>query len=195
MSGLDLYQSQRVLAMMLVYAALAGFCLGGFYDALGLLRAFFNPTVATANREGSSSFWMRLLLFAQDLLFTLTVALTLILLCYYTNDGQLRAPAVLGLAGGFFVQRQTLGRLMRRFNPILARGFQRLLGWVIRLILWPLRLLGTLLGAIWRATAGKILLRRRQKATRHRVAALTDFARSGFGLAEPEEPKETPPPL
>lgn len=188
MSGLDLYLSQRVLAMMLVYAALVGFCLGGVRDALGLLRAFFYPIKPEKGSGKRCSFGITVLLFWEDTVFMLLTAVALILLGYYTNDGQLRAPAFLGLAGGFFVYRHTLGRWSRRIMPLLAAWIRKAIGFSIRLLLRPARVLVkallSLFHTLWRSTAGKLLLQQRVKATARRSAALTESARQGFGIME-----------
>ncbi len=134
MSGLDLYITQRALALMFVYAAVTGFLLGGVYDTLRILRALLG---LQGEEAGSTpSLGGRLLLFLEDVLFMLVTSVTFILLCYYTNDGQLRAPAFVGMACGFFVYRYTLGALTRRLTKPLVR-FVRFL---TRLLLTPIRI-------------------------------------------------------
>ena len=197
MSGLDLYLSQRVLAMMLVYAALAGFCLGGVYDVLTLAAAFLpseKKELKSETKKRSSlavkGFWT----FWQDLIFLLLSAVTFILLCYYTNDGQLRAPAIPGMAGGFFVYRHTLGRLAGRLIPRLAAGIKRMLIRTVVLLLCPVRLLAlamyALFKVLWRVTGGRLVARFREKSTQKRVASLTKAASRGFDVLEDVPPSE-----
>lgn len=192
MSGLDLYLSQRVLAMMLVYAALAGFCLGGVYDVLGLVATFLLPSekekVKSDPSKRSSIAAKRFWVFWQDLIFLLLSAVTFILFCYYANDGQLRAPAIPGMAGGFFVYRHTLGRLIGRLIPRLAVGIKQTLIRTVRLLFYPVRLLTIALYALgrtlWRVTGGRLVSLFNEKNTHRRVATLTKTASRGFDVLE-----------
>lgn len=141
MSGLDLYLTQRTLALMFVYAAVAGFSLGGVYDALRVLRVVCGDDL---NRgQGSTRpLYLKIFLFAEDVLFMILASVTLILLCYYTNDGQLRAPAYVGMACGFFVYLHTLGRLTKRFAKPAVRRLTHLLILVLSPLWRPARWVG-----------------------------------------------------
>ena len=204
MSGLDLYLSQRVLAMMAVYAALTGFCLGGAYDILGLAAALLLPR-KTGGAESTSAerysltakgFWV----FWQDLIFLLLTAVTFIFLCYYTNDGQLRAPAILGMAGGFFVYRHTAGLLTRRIIPRLAIWIKRVLIRIVTLAFCPIRWIATalfiLIRLLWHVTGGRLVVWLREESTRKRIESLTQAASRGFDVLEEISPSghdPTPP--
>ena len=197
MSGLDLYLSQRVLAMMAVYAALTGFCLGGVYDILELAAVLLLPQKlegaenAPAKRsmtaKGFLTFW-------RDMVFLLITAVTFVLLCYYANDGQLRSPAFLGLAGGFFVYRHTVGLLTVRLLPRLATRIKRMLIRAVKLVLCPIRMLATallvLIKTLWRVTGGRLAAQLREKNTQKRVASLTKAASRGFDVLEDDPPSE-----
>lgn len=185
MSGLDLFQTQRTLALMLVYAAVAGFGIGLLYDGLRVLRVFCGDSL----RPTENRLWgLRILLFAEDVLTVAVAAAVLILLCYYTNDGQLRAPAILGMACGFFVYIQTLGRITARIAVPLTACCKRLAAIPVRLLLcwlrWIIGLLKCLAGGLWRITAGKLLIRHRNRQTEKYVRHLSDSARNGFGLTD-----------
>ena len=204
MSGLDLYLSQRVLAMMAVYAALTGFCLGGAYDILGLGAALLLPR-KTGRTESTSAerysltakgFWT----FWQDLIFLLLTAVTFILLCYYTNDGQLRAPAILGMAGGFFVYRHTVGLLTGRIIPRLAIWIKCMLIRIVTLAFCPIRWIAAalfiLIKLLWNVTGGRLVVWFCEKNTRKRIESLTQAASRGFGVLEGISPSghdPTPP--
>lgn len=189
MSGLDLYLSQRTLALMFVYAAVTGFGLGALYDALRILRMPFGevyvrpgrdiPSAAPNGQGRGASFLISVLRFFCDLLFMLAAAVALILLCYYTNDGQLRAPAPVGMACGFFVYRHTLSPWVLRLTAILLRQIRRGMVALLRLAVLPLRWL-------WRVTMGRmtssIRNARREKQTLRRIRDLTDSAERGFDL-------------
>ena len=162
MSGLDLYQTQSALWLVLVWGIATGFCLGGFCDLLRALRI-----LTGLQREKGSTPLLRVVLFFGDLLLALTASVAWILLCYYTNDGQPRAPAVWGMAGGFFVYVQTLGRLTLKVEKVLSRLLRRLISFVLIPLSRPLlRGLHTLqkgAHAAWSASFGKALDRRREK--------------------------------
>ncbi len=198
MSGLDLYLSQRVLAMMVVYAALTGFCLGGVYDILELAAVLLLPQktegAESAPAKRSSLTAKGFLTFWRDLVFLLITAVTFILLCYYTNDGQLRSPAILGMAGGFFVYRHTVGLLTVRLLPRLATGIKRMLIRIVRLVFCPIRMLATallvLIKTLWRVTGDRLAARFREKSTQKRVASLTKAASRGFDVLEDDPPSE-----
>ncbi len=130
-SGLDLFLSQRALGLMLVYAAVLGFAMGGVYDAFRLLRLLLgDPTAATRGAQSVGLAHPHRLRhsiprFVCDLLFTVIAAIALVLLLYYTNDGQLRAPATIGMACGFFVYSHTLSHLTTLCLSALLRLGER----------------------------------------------------------------------
>ena len=165
MSGLDLYQTQRALALLFVYAAVTGFVLGVFYDllrTLRLLRGESRKETPDAG-QGRRSMLGIVLLFFEDVCFMLIVAVALILLCYFANDGRIRMSAIVGIACGFFVYVQTLGRLVICLAEILTGWIRKALAFVWRMILLPLRWLWMLLSFLWRKTVGRAILAHRRK--------------------------------
>lgn len=191
MSGLDLYISQRTLALLLVYAALAGFGLGVVYDGLRILRMALGeprqPIRGTAKGQGKRPLWRDILLFFEDVLFAVTVCVTLILLSYYANDGRLRAPAVVGMMGGFFVYRHTFSRLLLRLADWLLGLLRRVIRACLHLVAIPLR-------CVWSLTVGRLITARRERKTETRIQALTEAASRGFDIWE-EEPKNPNSPV
>ena len=177
MSGLDLYLSQRTLALLFVYAALTGFGLGVVYDGLRVLRMALGDARTPASGQGRKRRPLAILLFAEDVLFMLATAVALILLCYYANDGQLRAPAPVGMACGFFVYMQTVSRLTVRLA-------EAVLGLVRRGLLWFLGLLAIPLRGLWSLTVGRMMALRRERATDKGIRALTESALQGFDILD-----------
>lgn len=176
---MDLTVSQRLLGLMFVYAAIAGFFLGAVYDLLRISRLLCGMDGA------KKAMWpQRILLFAEDFLFAVVASLTLILLLYYTNDGQLRVLAAVGMGSGFFVYYHTVGRLVMRVSAFIVRALRRLIRLTVKLILWPFRQLGRLIGllavALWRVTGGKAMEKRREKQTEAAVKQLIERASHGF---------------
>ena len=162
MSGLDLYRTQGEMLWMLVWALATGIFVGMVYDLLRALRIL----TGLDQRQGSTPLY-RVSLFVGDVILAVTAAVALILLCYYTNDGLLRGLAVWGMAGGFFVYVQTLGRLTLKVEKVLARLVRRLISLVLvplsRPLLWGLHTLQKGAHAAWSASFGKALDRRREK--------------------------------
>lgn len=165
MSGLDLYQSQGELFRMLAWAVLTGLCLGGLYDLLRALRI-----LAGLDQKQGSTPLFGLLLFLEDLLLALTAAVSLILLCYYTNDGLFRAPAVLGMASGFFIYMKTAGKLTVKAEKALSRWLNRVvkavLGFLRRPLGWLVSTARSLTRKAWRRLFGKAIDKRRERKAR-----------------------------
>ena len=188
MSGLDLYLSQRTLALLFVYAALVGFGLGAVYDALRILRIPFgdlyvrrlgkNLNFAPVGEKRTSPVLV-VVRFVCDLLFVLISFSAFILLCYYQNDGQLRAPASVGMVCGFFVYRHTVSPWMLLLASILLKQIHRAAVAVLRLLVMPL-------GWLWRGTVGRWMTYGRhavrEKQTACRMKELADAASRGFDL-------------
>ena len=210
MSGLDLYLSQRVFLAMLAVSAAAGVGLGLVYDLLVFLRLLLRiptprrvaepPETGEAAADGSQEaledcpkeadgkatkscppspgFW-------GDLLFSLLTAVTLILLAYYTNDGVLRAPAVVGLSVGFGVWYRTVGRLLRRAAIHLSRFFRRLAWRLLCILWWPFRRISGLVWRgmrwTWRKTAGKCLFSLRSRAAERRLRLVAEAETNAEG--------------
>ena len=127
MSGLDLYQTQGEMLWMLAWAFVTGIGVGVIYDLLRALRIL----TGLDQKQGNTLLY-RVSLFVEDFLLAVMATVALILLCYYTNDGLLRSPAVWGMAGGFFVYVQTLGRLTVKVEKALSRLLRRLILLVLR---------------------------------------------------------------
>jgi hypothetical protein len=198
MSGLDLYLAQRTLALMFVYAVLTGFGLGLVYDGFRILRMALGDSTAASSparrRENASELRsprrrapvLTAFLFVEDLVFMLIAAVALIILGYYTNDGQLRAPAPLGMACGFFVYIHTVSRPLIRLAALTLGGLRRLGIHCLQLLTVPLK-------GLWTITVGRILTARRERQTQQAVRDLIESAKQGFGIWE-ESPENQEPP-
>lgn len=183
MSGLDLYQTQRALALLLVYAVAVGFCLGGVYDLLRILRML----CGFPKKQERPSAFFAVLLFLEDVLFMLIVAIALILLCYYANDGQVRAPAIIGLACGFFAYWQTVGRLVVAMAERVVKLIRKMLAFCLHLMAIPVK-------GLWHLTVGRMMVARRERMTQRRIRALTESASRGFDLMSKESAENRKPP-
>lgn len=187
MSGLDLYQTQRALAMLFVYAALLGFSLGVLYELLRLIRVLFVGKRG-GTKQGSIISFSTALSFFSDLVFMVISAISLVLLCYYANDGQFRASAMWGIAGGFFVQTQTVGRLTARITEPLAVGIRSFLRRILRMTvkpaLWLIRLTVKGTGRLYRSTVGRIIAKKHESETRRIAKDMIESASRGYGIME-----------
>ena len=172
--------SQGQLGILLVASVLLGLCLGALFDLLRLSRAFFDPPHSKHPR--AHALGLQILQFFQDLVFVLVSSWSLVILLYYTNDGQLRLLAVCGMACGFLLYGCTLGRIASRVIPSAARILRRAVQWTVTVLLLPLVALGRLVSFLWRHTGGKYLQRQRRKQTERRVEDMVDSASRGFDL-------------
>ena len=172
MSGLDLLVSQSALWYMLLVAVLIGACLGVFCDGLFIIRlTLYDPA---ASGESRRSVGHAILRGTCDFASALVAAVLLLLLCYYTSDGQLRAPAIFGMIAGFWIYRKTVSRWLRRLLTAVFRAIQRLL-----CFLWD-KTLGRLARAVKNATVSRI----RRTATERQIRILTAEASRGFDMQE-----------
>ena len=205
--------SQRLLGMLFVWAVGLGFVLGGVYDVLRITRILCGlhyvkrfskdddypvtdadaPRKTLPLRRKMAHLCTNALVFTEDLLFGVVCAVSLVILLYYANDGQFRALAVWGMACGFFVYYHTLGRLVMLFSEAIVMALRRIIRWIVRLLLVPLRVLGCLLNR----TVGQPVVRliqgiRHKRSVRYtdqKIEACIRLASQGFGLLS--DPSQT----
>ena len=172
--------SQISLARMLLSCFLAGVLMGLVYEILLLPRLLlFGVLSATPERlqtrlapPGRLCLWKKrekaeisktayhknkgkrigsaLLLGVADTLFCPLCAVLLLVLCYATNDGQLRLSAVLALLLGVLLCRMTLLRPLSLIIQCTYVVLRSLLLWMVALLSYPLL---KALQAIWQRTA------------------------------------------
>ena len=145
--------SQTLLGWMCVWALAVGAVWGVIYDLLRLPRVALGMTGEPPCGRRWSRLWRSTLLFCEDVLFGVIGGVLLILLLYYTNDGQLRGLAVLSMLVGFFVYEHTVGRLVRFLLDGLLTVLGRLIRWVMRCLGVPCRFFYRL----YRRTVGRRL--------------------------------------
>lgn len=174
--------SQGRLGFLLVAATLLGLCLGVVFDLLHLFRAFLDGDGSHPKHPRAHALLLQILLFWQDLFFILASSWSLVILLYYTNDGQIRLLAVCGMACGFLLYRRTLGRLLARRITKAAHILRSSVKRTVTVLLLPICALGRLMALLWRCTGGKHLSRLHRKQTEHRVETLVDSASRGFDL-------------
>ena len=122
--------SQTLLGLMFSLSLVSGLCMGVLWSCLRLFRSLLGT-----ERRGHMGLRMvrAVLLVGGDVLFCLTCSVWLILLLYYTNDGQFRLLSVLGCECGFLGWLGTLGYLLGKCTDRLCRGLHKLIrrscGW------------------------------------------------------------------
>ena len=191
--------SQRLLGMLFVWAVALGFALGSVYDVLRITRILCgvhyvkrfseekgSATDVSSLRQRVSRIQRAILVFSGDLLFGVVCGISLIILLYYTNDGQFRALAVFGTACGFFVYYHTLGRLVMLFSEVIVHAVRWLARRIVKLALWPFRMIARLLYRTVGRRAVELVKRIRYKRnvryTAKTVEACVRLASQGFGL-------------
>ena len=155
---------------MLLVAVLIGVCLGVFCDGLFVIRlTLYDPEACGKTRR---SVVYAILRGTFDFISALVATVLLLLLCYYTSDGQLRAPAIFGMIAGFWVYRKTVSHWLRRLLTAIFCAVQRLLQF-----LWD-KTLGRLAHAAKNATVSRI----RRALTERQIRILTAEASRGFDI-------------
>ena len=170
MSGLDLLISQSALWYMLLVAVLIGALLGVLCDGLFIIRLFLRDPEAVGTPRHSVAY--AILRGFCDALAAILATVLLLLLCYYTSDGQLRAPAVFGMIAGFWAYHKTVSRLARRLLTIIFNRVMRLLHFV-----WA-----HTVGHLARVLRMAVIARHRNTVTDRYVRRMTEDAASGFGV-------------
>lgn len=127
--------SQTALMLLYFYAFLLGLFLGAVYDCFRITRIFFGVHYSrnTAKRlrartlpllkpkkERNNTKGLGILMFFEDLLFSLLAGSALVILLYEQNNGKFRFLVVVFLLLGFWIYRETLGRIVMLFSEGIA---------------------------------------------------------------------------
>lgn len=174
--------SQTLLGLMYVWGVAVGALWGVIYDVFRLSRKAFG--FGACKRA-----WQKAVLFAEDVLCGLVGGVILLLLLYYTNNGQFRGLAPLGMLSGFFVYEYTVGRLVRLCLDWLIAVVKRVVRLAVRCVCLPFRLLyrlyERLIGRRLKEGCQRRLLRHLEDMTRRTGERHIREASVGFGLCVP----------
>ncbi len=181
--------SQALLGLMFSIAVGVGALLGFVYDVFRFFRVLvWGEASLTSQKMGAGrSFVKGAAVFFQDVLFCVLSAVALLLLLYYTNDGQFRGLALIGIAAGLFVYFCTVGRLFSKLFSRMAVTVRRALAALLKLLLLPFKLIFK----AYQATVGKVIRSIRVKIVKIKdekyTAKITEQyrarAKEGFGIA------------
>ena len=97
---------QAVLGRIFLFSTVLGFGLGIVYDFFRIRRIFFK----TMN-PGNENKVECVVIFFEDVLYSLISAVVVCIFVFYTNSGRYRALTFIGAIFGFYIYRKTLGRL------------------------------------------------------------------------------------
>ncbi len=197
--------SQTALAQLWACSFLVGILFGGVWDLLRIPRVWLGESslikgydrlrmkplrYLKQRTERKSSRALPMLRFLEDFGFCLAVGITMILLFYQINRGNIRIPAFICAFGGFCLYRVTIGKAISPILAYLAFGIETffrylffLIGLPVRL---PIRFLCKMILRFYHRSRNAGLHRARVRQTRRFWIAL---AKNGSGLL-PTESKE-----
>ena len=134
-----------------------GIFLGAVYDIFRLLRISGNDKTNSAfkaigdryfpNRKKSArEFSDTTIVFSEDILFFVIVAITEILATFHINEGEIRIYGLLISAIGFFAYQKTVGRMIIFFSKKILYLIRKIIYLIACLILTPVLFVSRNLG-------------------------------------------------
>ena len=118
-------------------------------------------------------------IFLSDIIFCLTAAVSVIILLFHLNGGEIRGFALFGAALGFTAYYFTLGKLTVLFSDYIIRGIKRLILLILSVTVIPIiKLLRKPIAFLARKTDIKI----RKIKTAAFIKKRTAEAGKGFGI-------------
>ncbi len=198
--------SQTALMLLYFYSFLLGLFLGAVYDCFRITRIFFGVhySRSTAKRlrmralpllkpqkERHSTKGLGILMFFEDLLFSLLAGSSLVILLYERNNGKFRFLVVVFLLLGFVIYRETLGRIVMLFSEGIAFFCETALRYLFFFVGLPIRFcygrLTRFTATLYRKCTEKHLKHRRKRLTANEKK---NIALNGCGLLPPTDRKK-----
>ncbi len=118
-----LYTEPAVIAKMAANAFLLGFFLELLLEAVKLCEGFLG-----IDRAGASGAW----LVFRDTFYIAACGVIFSVFLYASNNGKIRAVAVICLSVGYLICYTTAGKLVRRLSSRLLKAVHRTLFWLTR---------------------------------------------------------------
>ena len=179
--------SQGLLCRMILYAAGVGAMLGVIYDVFRIVRIATCPAKNTApKRPGllrrllpAENILFAILVFLEDILFSLIAGVVVAIFIFNINDGQIRWFALAGAILGFFIYYQTVGRLVISVADIILRILRRTIAFLVRITFRPIAFL---IGWLCRAAVVLYMTIDAQHTSKKLIAASLRDAAHGFRL-------------
>lgn len=129
---------QIKLAEILLCSVVFGILIGVVYDVFRIRRRYFSVT----KKENASKKWRKLaenvIVFFEDILFSLICSVLFCILLFYLNSGRFRGLTVVGMFFGFAVYYNTLGRAVMYFAGTVIAFLRKAAGVIIGIIVKPI---------------------------------------------------------
>ncbi len=122
-----------------IWAFVLGMMIAAFYDVFRIRRYAFRRTKTAARIFSHISALDTLLCFFEDIAVLLFSAVVFILLSFKLSHGVPRWYGIFSMLCGFMLYRKTFGRLVMLSAGRILRGLYRLLKFILRKILLPLK--------------------------------------------------------
>lgn len=185
------------LPALLLYSFAVGALLGVLWDIFRIIRLIvcngrstdnsFPIRLPASEREVTKALSFKhrqkvlpiILIFISDLLFCLFAAVSVILLLFHLNGGQIRGFVLFGAALGAVIYYFTVGKLTFAFSDRIIRGAKRLIRFILSVTVIPVF---GLLKELTRSALRKLGLRIRKRQTLRYVRTRIKDAEMGFGL-------------
>ena len=187
------------LVILLLYSLLVGAFLGVLWDVFRILRI-----IAYGKRNAVKSLYIPLpatekgvakalsvshtqnflslagiLIFISDILFSLTATVSLILLIFQVNNGEIRGTALIGTVIGFSVYYFTVGRLTVLFSDLIIRFIKKILAFFLKFTVIPV---ANVLFKPLKLVSAAVLSQKRKLRTEIFIKKRIKAAKNGFGL-------------
>ena len=146
--------SQVALARLYWIAILVGVGLAALYDALRITRVFLGVQYSTRStkwlyqislpllkprKKGKENPFLGTVIFFEDFFFGIFCGISMILLFYEANNGNIRWLAILCTCGGFFAYRNTVGRVVMLFSEVIAFAIGTAFRYLFYFLISPFR--------------------------------------------------------
>ena len=169
--------SQSKLALLYVNALLLGVGFGLVYDLIRIVRILFGERFSTTACEIRNARLpllsektharrpkiLKILVFAGDFLFCVLAAVAMILLFYRINNGKIRFLAFPVAGVGFYLYRQSLGRLVMLCAETAAFLLEAAVRCLFFFALFPIKWLGGRLMKTVKDCFGRMVEKRRKR--------------------------------
>ncbi len=187
------------LVFLLLYSLTVGAFLGVLWDTFRIIRIVcygkrkagaFSPIKLPSNEKDVSralafSHTQKVFspsgiaIFLSDLLFCLATTISVIILLFHLNGGEIRGFALFGAAVGFSVYYFTVGRLTVLFSDFIIKGIKKLVLLTLSVTVIPIF---RLLSKPFALLLQKINVKIRKIKTNIFIKRRINEAREGFGL-------------
>ena len=167
---------------------------GALYDKIRPRKPLFRNT-SRIFKTKSIKIADKVIVFIEDILFWLIVAVTEILFIFHNNGGEIRIYCLLSSILGFILYNRTLGRLVTMFAKQIIFLFRCLIYWVLYAIIYPIKLMingiKKIALCVYQVTLGRIFVsiknKKRKSYSDKMKSAMLTAAGCGFAVYQKEK--------